>query len=299
VFGIHAELFEAATSQWNEYLMVGGALVGARFERSDATVSTRYFTQDHLGSIAVITDENANVLERLSYDAWGKRRFPNGTDDPADSITSQTSRGFTGQEELADVGLVHLNGRVYDPLVGRMMSADPFVPDPMNGQAWNRYSYVINNPLSITDPNGYCFLGLCSVFKAIGNAFNSLYHGLQNLLRSVPILGNILEIAAVALCGGNFVCAIPVAALSSAVVSGITSGNLGTALKSGLIAAATAAAFYEVNLNTSAGSFERIAGSALVGCASSAASGGSCKSGALSAGHRSCRTTDQRPELCR
>ena len=50
------------------------------------------------------------------------------------------------------MGLVHLNGRVYDPLVGRMMSADPFVPDPLNGQAWNRYAYVINNPLSITDP---------------------------------------------------------------------------------------------------------------------------------------------------
>jgi RHS repeat-associated protein len=88
----------------------------------------------------------------------GKRRFATGADDPTGSITSQTIRGFTGQEELADVGLVHLNGRVYDPLVGRMMSADPFVPDPLNGQAWNRYAYVINNPLSITDPNGYCFL---------------------------------------------------------------------------------------------------------------------------------------------
>ena len=68
------------------------------------------------------------MVERLSYDAWGKRRYPNGTDDPTGSITSQTSRGFTGHEELDSVGLVHMNGRVYDALVGRMISADPTVP---------------------------------------------------------------------------------------------------------------------------------------------------------------------------
>jgi RHS repeat-associated protein len=110
------------------------------------TVTTRYFHTDNPGSLAVVTDESGAVVGRDSYDAWGKRRFPNGADDPSGSLTSQTTRGFAGQEELADVGLVHLNGRVYDPVVGRMMSADPFVPDPMNGQACNRYSYVINNP---------------------------------------------------------------------------------------------------------------------------------------------------------
>jgi hypothetical protein len=87
---------------------------------------------------------------------------------------------------------VHLNGRVYDPLVGRMMSADPVVPDPMNGQTWNRYSYVANNPLSFTDPSGYCFLGLCGFFNSIGNFFNSI----GNVFRSVPILGSIVQIAA-------------------------------------------------------------------------------------------------------
>jgi len=69
---------------------------------------------DNLSSIAVITDESGAVAERLSYDAWGKRRFPNGADDPSGNLNSrsQTTRGFTGQEELDDVGLVHLNGRV-------------------------------------------------------------------------------------------------------------------------------------------------------------------------------------------
>lgn len=79
------------------------------------SISTRYFHTDHLGSISVITDENGVVLERLSYDAWGKRRFATGADDPTGSITSQSTRGFTGEEQLDTVALVHLNGRVYDP----------------------------------------------------------------------------------------------------------------------------------------------------------------------------------------
>jgi RHS repeat-associated protein len=222
-FGVHVEYFMAGTNQWNEYLIVGGRMVGVRFERSDNTVSTRYFVRDHLGSVAVLTDENGLVVERLSYDAWGKRRFPNGADDPAGSITSQTSRGFTGQEELADVGLVHLNGRVYDPLIGRMMTADPMVPDPANGQAWNRYSYVINNPLSFTDPNGYCFLGLCGVFNAIGNFFR---HS----------LGSIVQIAISAICVATPGCQpfLPlIAAAAAAFVAGVTTGRLDPPLNAG------------------------------------------------------------------
>ena len=121
-------------------------------------MSLRYFRTDHLGSISVITDHSGDVLERLSYDAWGKRRFANGADDPSGSITSQTTRGFTDQEELGVAGLVHLNGRIYAPLLGRMTSADPTVPDPLNAQAWNRYSYVGNDPLTFTDPTGFSWL---------------------------------------------------------------------------------------------------------------------------------------------
>jgi RHS repeat-associated protein len=299
-FGVHAELFSSATSQWNDYLMVGGTLIGVRFLHSDETVSTRYFHPDNLGSIAVITNESGAVVERDGYDAWGKRRFPSGADDPANSITSQTTRGFTAQEELADVGLVHLNGRVYDPLIGRMMSADPFVPDPMNGQAWNRYSYVINNPLAFTDPSGYCFLGLCG---SIGNFLNrtvgALFRDIGQLIRDVPILGNIIEIAAVALCYGTGVtCAITAAFTATTFVTGVSSGKLGYALKSGLIAAATAGAFYAIGNLTDAvngspiGSHTppafgspayafNIAGHALVGCASAEASGGNCGPAAL------------------
>jgi hypothetical protein len=50
------------------------------------------------------------VQQRLSYDAWGLRRHPDGTPDPAGAITAESTRGFTGHEHLAEVGLIHMNG---------------------------------------------------------------------------------------------------------------------------------------------------------------------------------------------
>jgi hypothetical protein len=79
-------------------------MVGMRLEHSTSGTHTRYFHKDHLGSVSTITNETVAVVERLSYDAWGKRRFANGQDDPSGSIASQTARGFTGHEEFADVG---------------------------------------------------------------------------------------------------------------------------------------------------------------------------------------------------
>ena len=115
---------------------------------------TRYFHTDHLGSISAVTNAAGNVVERFSYDAWGKRRATTGVD--ASGIkSSSTKHGFTGHESLDSIGLVHMNGRVYDPVVGRFVSADPFIDGVENLQGYNRYSYVHNNPLSAIDPSGF------------------------------------------------------------------------------------------------------------------------------------------------
>jgi RHS repeat-associated protein len=293
-FGVHAEMFPPGTSgTWYDYVGVGGALLGMRVS-SGGTVTTRYFHADNLGSIAVITDETGNVVERDGHDAWGKRRFPNGADDPTGSLTSQTTRGFTAQEELHDVGLVHLNGRVYDPLLARMMSADPIVDDPMNGQTWNRYSYVANNPLAFTDPSGYCFLG-CGTMGNLGRM------QLGTLFRQNPMLGSIVEIAATGTCGFlvQFGCQPQVVAvLASTIIAGITSGRLGKdVLRAGMVTTATVAAFTVVGAvagqlpgaiqganGTTFDPFSdahlaSIAGSALVGCGQATASGGKCGAG--------------------
>lgn len=124
-------------------------------EESGTTARARSFHKDHLGSVIALTDGTGVVLERLSYDPWGKRRNLDGTDAP-DTLVEVTDRtGFTGQEAMDPVNLVHMNGRLYDPITARMLSADPTVPEMTNPQALNRYAYVLNNPLGYSDPSGY------------------------------------------------------------------------------------------------------------------------------------------------
>jgi RHS repeat-associated protein len=115
----------------------------------------QYFVADSLGSTAVLTDGSGTVTERDSYDAWGRRRNTDGTDNSACSITSATTRGYTGHEELDSVCQINANARIYDPTLGRFMSADMLVQNPFGSQSYNRYSYVENGPLSATDPTGH------------------------------------------------------------------------------------------------------------------------------------------------
>ena len=95
----------------------------------------------------------------MSYDAWGNRRDPKGWSVYAAAPTGLiTDRGFTGHEHIDLFDLVNMDGRVYDPVIGRFLSADPVIQDPENLQSLNRYAYCINNPLSLTDPSGYSWL---------------------------------------------------------------------------------------------------------------------------------------------
>jgi RHS repeat-associated protein len=153
------KLVAGGTTKWYDYVAAGGGIVaersctGATPCSSGATWS--FFVSDHLGSIAVITNAAGTATEQLSYDAWGRRRNLNGTDNSACSITSATSRGYTGHEMLDSICEINANARIYDPTVARFMSPDPIIANPFNGQAFNRYSYVLNNPLALVDPSGF------------------------------------------------------------------------------------------------------------------------------------------------
>jgi RHS repeat-associated protein len=146
--------------------------VGVEIDRAGASTELNWTHQDWLGSPVGITDQNGVLSEKLAYDAWGRRRTLSGgvvgetisgcpSPLPADSVTPDCidgkvdNRGYTGHEMLDQLDLVHMNGRVYDPLIGKFMSGDPLVQDPVNGQNYNRYSYVLNNPTNLTDPTGF------------------------------------------------------------------------------------------------------------------------------------------------
>jgi RHS repeat-associated protein len=119
----------------------------------------RYQLGDHLGSIDTLVDQFGAVIERMSFDPHGNRRNADGNDawstaPLVNHAPANTTRGFTGHEHIDRANIVHMNGRLYDPALGRMLSADPLVQEMFNAQNLNRYTYVLNNPLSFTDPSG-------------------------------------------------------------------------------------------------------------------------------------------------
>lgn len=117
-----------------------------------------YLHGDRLGSPAAKSGSSGVVLERHGFDAWGAGRNGSWQPNANGRLDSQFSpRGFTGHEHLDEVGgLIHMNGRGYDPRLGRFLSVDPIIQFPANSQSLNPYSYLMNNPMSGTDPTGYC-----------------------------------------------------------------------------------------------------------------------------------------------
>ncbi|MEL6301656.1 MAG: RHS repeat-associated core domain-containing protein [Pseudomonadota bacterium] len=126
-----------------------------------------YLHKDHLGSTDVITNDYGDVVQTMSFDAWGQRRSANWQLIQGAQLAifdvSVTTRGYTGHEMLDSVGIIHMNGRIYDARIGRFLQADPIVQEPLNGQNLNRYSYIVNNPLNATDPSGYAFRDLFNI----------------------------------------------------------------------------------------------------------------------------------------
>lgn len=211
---------------------------------------TRYLHRDALGSIDTITDGQGVIVERMGYSPYGQRRQGDWRTIGGLNLALYTNRGFTGHEHIDEVGLIHMNGRVYDPQLGRFLSADPFVQSPTNSQSYNRYSYAWNNPLKYTDPSGYF---LKKLFKGIRKALNALFKLNRKIFRTIFkytgsqailkfLAGNEIAYAIAQIAATIILPGVGNALLSAAVTYAAT-GDGWAALRAGAIAYASAYAF--------------------------------------------------------
>jgi RHS repeat-associated protein len=146
-----------------------GLQAAYKFNQANRSEGIYYFGRDHAGSITSVISQEGEVLQRYIYDAWGKRQIVNDTSangklyyphatQPSIMFSALYEplfdRGYIGEEHLDLFGLINLNARLYDPVLGRFLSPDPYIQAPDNLQNFNRYSYGWNNPLRYSDPTG-------------------------------------------------------------------------------------------------------------------------------------------------
>jgi RHS repeat-associated protein len=167
--GPHFEVeIQGSVKRYRSNAFAGGRLVFSQVEVSSGGLEGYFVLHDHQGSVDKLKRASGAGTElfALSFDAWGKRRNTNWTADTTDQRFADnhwTERGYTGHEHLDNVRLIHMNGRLEDPTLGRMLSPDPVTGNLMTPQALNPYAYVANGPTSYVDPSGL-FLGRIGKF---------------------------------------------------------------------------------------------------------------------------------------
>lgn len=200
------------------------------------TDSLYYIFKDHLGSYDRITNQLGQIVETYSFDAWGNRRNPNnwrGAPTATQIENYKFTRGFTGHEHMDKFQLINMNGRLYDPVIARFLSPDPYVANNTFTQDFNRYSYCRNNPLLYTDPSGewiHLVIG-----AAIGGVMNWAMNGAEFSWRGLGYFGvGALAGASGAWIGGAVAGAVGTAGFWSGMAIGSSSSAIsGFALNGG------------------------------------------------------------------
>lgn len=255
---------------------------------------TQYFNSDQLGSILRVTDQNGKIRDKFWYDAWGARSGSNN-----DAI----SRGFTGHEHLDAFGLIHMNGRVYNPTLAKFLTVDPLNQMNKDTQSGNGYSYARNNPLRYIDPSGFSWLS--DAWDSVTGAASDLWHGVTHfagevgkwfnenwktlVVVAVVVVVTVLTMgtatAATITLGQAILVGAAAGAAGSATATALYGGSpdeiLQSAIKGAIIGGISAAAFYGVGSAFSASEatstttqVETMAAHGVVGGAKSAAEGG-------------------------
>lgn len=233
---------------------------------AESNGSYKFLHKDYIGSILAISDEAGNKLEQRHFDAWGN--FTHLKIGTGSIITDQNvilslskdliiDRGYTSHEHFAEIGIIHMNGRLYDPLLRRFLNADENIQDAYNTQNYNKYGYVFNNPLMYNDPNGE-FVWFVPIIAAVVSEFFTMYYtqtpfngarfvgGLAMSYASAGIagaIGDVFKIASVAEALGKWGTIIARAgahALTQGIFSTVQGGNFWSGALSGAFASVSA-----------------------------------------------------------
>jgi RHS repeat-associated protein len=156
------ETYEIRNGQPIKYVFAGdlrlAKITGSQVE---------YYHKDALGSTSVTTGSDAALRESMSYEAYGQPRLACSA-----QTTGKTAYTYTDQEWDGETGLYNYDARMYDPVLGRFLSADSIVPDWYDPQALDRYAYARNNPAKYSDPDGHDIVVL-QAFRGAGGAGHS------------------------------------------------------------------------------------------------------------------------------
>ncbi len=152
-----AEYGPAANTLSKEYIRFNAQILAIE-NAGPAPCRTCYLSYDHLGSVRMVTDENATVIARHDYLPFGEEIPGNvaGRSNQFGPGLDNVNQKFTGQERDMETGLDFFQARYFSGAMGRFTSPDPMNAgaDLTNPQTWNGYAYVGNNPLNAVDPMG-------------------------------------------------------------------------------------------------------------------------------------------------
>lgn len=128
--------------------LVKSYLAGDRLVARDVGGTVSYLTMDGGRNVRLVTDASGNVVEHDEYRAFGALQQTMTSGPPGDIA-------FAGERVEADLGLVVMGARTYDPGIGQFLSADSVIPSLARPQSLHRYSYVENDPINYRDPSGH------------------------------------------------------------------------------------------------------------------------------------------------
>ena len=247
-----------------KYIFAAGMRI-AKIEGSNKHI----FHKDHLGSSTALTDISGNTAESANYMPFGSLRSHSG---------NVSDYKFTDHEFDTSTGLYNYGARLYDPIIGRFISADPTVQAPFDPQTLNRYSYCRNNPLIYVDPNGYGF------FSSIGKAFKKVFKSAKKVVKkAVSFVGDVVEAVwqpAVQIAAGaiGFTIGGP---WGAGILSGLTNFAITGDIKSAIGTGITAGLFYGAGQLFPENPIAHAVAGAVGGGASAALTGGDIASGMI------------------